>query len=179
MPQKVSIDTIPAIRDAVFDVVMSYARGKRFCRYVDVRVEVSEGKVAVAENGMDKFSGEDYGFAFGVRVLAGDRVSAPGYYGELVGAWDLPRLGERLREALDHAYDRAVANARGKERARTRFAELGGALADMTLAPIEVRQDTVEASYQIDPREVQLEEASRYVRQVSQRRRLSSSANFS
>lgn len=169
MPQRVSIDTIPAIRDAVFDVVMSYARGKRFCRYADVRIEVSEGKVAVAENGMDKFSGEDYGFAFGVRVLAGDRVSAPGYYGELVGAWDLPRLSERLREALDHAYDRAVANARGKEGARTRFAELGGALADMTLAPIEVRQDTVEASYQIDPREVQLDEASRYVREVSRR----------
>ena len=89
MPQRVSVDTIPQVRDAVFDLVASFAKGKRFCRYADVRLEVSEGKVAVAENGMDKFSGEDYGFSFGVRVLAsaaggpasggGDRFVAPGY----------------------------------------------------------------------------------------------------
>ena len=74
MPEKVSIDVIPDIRDAVFDLVMQYARGKRFCRYADVRIEISEGKGAVSENGMDKFAGEDYGFAFGVRVLAGEHL---------------------------------------------------------------------------------------------------------
>lgn len=169
MPQKVSIDAIPDLRDAVFDLVTSYAKGKRFCRYADIRIEVSEGKVGVAENGMDKFSGEDYGFAFGVRVVAGEHISAPGYAGELVGASDLPRLPQRLREALDHAYDRAVANARAKTGSRSRFPELGGALYDMTLAPIEVRQDTVEATFQIDPREVPLAEVSHYVRDVSQR----------
>ena len=105
MPDKVTIDVIPQVREAVFDLVSSYPKTKRACRYVDVRVEVSEGKVAVAENGMDKFSGEDYGFAFGVRVIAGDRVSAPGYAGEMVGSSDVPRLnaeaargaGQRLR----------------------------------------------------------------------------------
>ena len=86
MPEKVSIDVIPQIRDAVADLVSSYARSKRFCNYADVRIEVSEGKAAVAENGMDKFSGEDYGFAFGVRVIAGDRIAAPGYVGEQIGA---------------------------------------------------------------------------------------------
>jgi TldD protein len=169
LPQKVSIDVIPDIRDAVFDLVSQYAKGKRFCRYADVRIEISEGKGAVAENGMDKFSGEDYGFAFGVRVLAGDRVTAPGYFGELVGESDLPRLNERLRDALDHAYDRAIANARGKEGARSRFGVLGSALADMTLAPIDVRQDTVDAVYEVDPREVPLEDAVKYVGEVSRR----------
>ena len=90
-----------------------------------MRVEISEGKVAVAENGMEKFSGEDYGFAFGVRVLAGDKTVAPGYFGELVGTADLPRIHERIRDALDHAYDRALANARGKEGAKSRYAVLG------------------------------------------------------
>ncbi len=169
MPQRVSIDAIPDLRDAVFDLVASYVKGKRFCRYADVRLEVSEGKVAVAENGMDKFSGEDYGFAFGVRVLAGERVAAPGYYGEIIGAADLPKLNERLKEALGHAYERALANARQKEGARTRFGVLGDALYDMTLAPIEVRQDTIDCQYKIDPREVPLEEAVKYVREVSQR----------
>ena len=100
MPDKVTIDVIPQFREAVFDLVSSYPKAKRGCRYADVRIEVSEGKVAVAENGMDKFSGEDYGFAFGVRVIAGDRISAPGYCGEMVGTSDLPRLNKRLSEAL-------------------------------------------------------------------------------
>ena len=169
MPQKVSIDSVPDIRDALFDLVSQYARGKRFARYADVRVEVSEGKVAVSENGMDKFSGEDYGFAFGVRVLAGEKVTAPGYFGELVGAADLPRIHERIRDALDHAYDRALANARGKEGARSRYGALGSSLADLSLAPIDVRQDTIDATYKQDPREVALEDMVHYMRDVSER----------
>jgi TldD protein len=179
VPQKVSVQVVPDIRDSVFDLVSQYARSKRFCRYADVRIEVSEGKAAVSENGMDKFSGEDYGFSFGVRVLAGDRVTAPGYVGELAGSADLPRLNERLRDALDSAYDRALANAKGKEGARSRFAVLGSSLADMELAPIEVRQDTVEAQYEIDPREAPLEDAVKYVRDVSERvKALDSSVAF-
>jgi TldD protein len=169
VPQKVSIDSVPDIRDALFDLVSQYARGKRFAKYADVRVEVSEGKVAVSENGMDKFSGEDYGFAFGVRVLAGEKVTAPGYFGELVGAADLPRIHERIRDALDHAYDRALANARGKDGARSRYGALGSSLADLSLAPIEVRQDTVDATYTQDPREVALEDMVHYMRDVSER----------
>src|SRR3989337_631686 len=122
----------------------------------DVRIEVSEGKVAVAENGMDKFSGEDYGFAFGIRVLGGEKIASPGYFGEIVGAADLPELRQRLKDGLDHAYERALANARGKEGARSRFAALGEALYDMSLASIEVRQDTTDARYQIDARGVPL-----------------------
>ena len=169
MPDKVTIDVIPQFREAVFDLVSSYPKAKRGCRYADVRIEVSEGKVAVAENGMDKFSGEDYGFAFGVRVIAGDRISAPGYCGEMVGTSDLPRLSKRLSEALDHAYDRAIANARAKERTRSRSAVLGDVLGDVTLAPVDVRQDTIDARYEIDPRELPLDEAVKYVREVSER----------
>jgi len=169
VPQKVSIDVIPQLRDDVFALVRSFTRARRNCRYADIRLEVSEGKVAVAENGMDKFSGEDYGFAFGVRVLAGDRLASPGYVGELVGSADLPRLKQRLEEALGHAYDRALANSRAKEGARSRFGTLGDALYDMSLAPIDVRQDTIDAQYEVDPREAPLDEAVKYVREVSQR----------
>ncbi len=169
MPERVTIDVIPQIREAVFDLVSSYPKTKRACRYADVRIEASEGKVAVAENGMDKFSGEDYGFAFGVRVIAGDRVSAPGYVGEMVGSSDLPGLNERLRDALDHAYERAIANARAKDGTRSRHGTLGDALRDVTLAPIDVRQDTIDAQYEMDPREVPLEDAVKYVRDVSER----------
>jgi len=170
VPQRVSIDAIPQVRDAVFDLITSYPRSRRHCRFADVRIEVSEGKVAVAENGMEKFSGEDYGFAFGVRVLGGENAVSPGYFGEIVGAADLPGLRKRLEDGLDHAYERALANARAKEGSRGRLpSALGDALYDMSLAPIEVRQDTTEAKYEIDPRTVPLEDAGRYVREVSQR----------
>jgi TldD protein len=169
MPERVTIDVIPQVREAVFDLVSSYPRTKRAFRYADIRIEVSEGKVAVAENGMDKFSGEDYGFAFGVRVIAGDRGASPGYVGEMVGSSDVPRLTQRLREGLDSAYERAIANARSKEGARSRFSVLGSSLADAELAPIDVRQDTTDAQYEVDPRELPLDEAVKYVRDVSER----------
>jgi TldD protein len=169
VPQRVSIDDIPRIRDAVFDLVMAYPKTKPFCRYADVRIEVSEGKGAVAENGMDKFSGEDYGFSFGVRVLAGDKLPAPGHFGQQLGAADFPKLAERLREGLNHAYERAIASARIKAAARDEFGPLGRALAVLELAPIAVRQDTTAARYEDDPRQVPLEEAVHYVREVSQR----------
>lgn len=169
MSDKVSIDVIPGVRDAVHDLISSYPNAKRSCSYADIRLEVSEGKAAVAENGMDKFCGEDYGFSFGVRVIAGERVTATGYFGELLGEADLGSLQDRLRSALDHAYDRAMANARTKDGTRARFTTLGDALTDTSLAPIDVRQDTVDAKYEEDPREVQLDEAVSYVRDISKR----------
>jgi len=169
MPDKVTIDVISQFRETVYDLVSSYPKAKRGCRYADVRIEVSEGKVAVAENGMYKFSGEDYGFAFGVRVIAGDRVSAPGYVGEMVGTSDLPRLNQCLSEALDRAYERAIANARAKEDTRSRSGILGDVLGDVTLAPVDVRQDIIDARYEIDPRQLPLEDAVKYVRDVSER----------
>ncbi|MBI1886544.1 MAG: TldD/PmbA family protein [Chloroflexi bacterium] len=179
MPQRVQIDAIDKVRAAVSDLVTSYPKGKRFCRYADVRIEVDEGKVAVAENGMDKFSGEDYGFAFGVRVIAsagggpasggGANAVAPGYFGQILGATDLPHLSERLREGLDHAYERALANARQKSAARESAGPLGAALYDLALAPINVRRETIPAKYEVNPREVALEDATKYVREVSQR----------
>jgi len=53
--------------------------------YCDLRLQVKEEKSAMAENGYAKASGEDYVFDFGVRVIAGARLSAPGYYGRILG----------------------------------------------------------------------------------------------
>ncbi len=167
MPERVNIDLIPRLRPATSDLVRSFVNGKRNARYADIRIEISEGKAAVAENGMDKFSGEDYGFSYGVRVLAGERLTAPGYFGEKLGAADVPRFQERLREALEHAYERAVASARAKDEAHQRFGILAQSLYDMTLATIQVREDTTEAVYGIDPRQVSLDEAVGYAREVS------------
>jgi len=167
MAIKVELEALDRFRQAVRELVTQYPATKAHCRYVDVRLEVSQGKGAVAENGMDKFSTEDYGFSFGVRAIAGQRLAAAGYFGQLLGAADLDRLLQRLREGLDHAYERALYNARLKAAARDEFPRFGGTLYDLSLAPIEVRTDTVPARYRVDPRQVPLSEVVSYVREVS------------
>jgi hypothetical protein len=94
VPQRVSIEALPQVRDAVFDLVTAYPKSKRHCRYADVRIEVSEGTVAVAENGMDKFSGETTASPSHPRPR-GEKITSPGYFGEIVGAADLPELRQR------------------------------------------------------------------------------------
>lgn len=167
MPEEITIGIIDSIRDMAYDLATTFGRGRRAFRYADIRIEVSESKGAAAENGQEKFSGEDYGFSFGVRVLAGSDTIAPGYYGRMLGSADVPNLARTLREGLDHAYGRAQANARRKSSLRDGLGSLGSALVSTELAPIDVRQDTLHAQYEIDPRTVPLADVTAYVRDVS------------
>ena len=130
-------------------------------RYCDVRIQVKEEKGAVAENGNEKMSAEDYAFDFGVRVIAGGRTSAPGYYGRVLGATDMDRIGEVVRDGIRQAHHRARASARMKAGVSKRFGPLGESLYSMALAPVTVARDTVPATYRDDPREVPLEDAVR------------------
>lgn len=166
MAARLTTDIIDTIRDRVATIAGD-ARRLRGCTYADIRIETGEGKQAVAENGSEKYSGDDYGFSLGIRVLAGEGMVAPGYFGRSLGAADLPQLDHILNEGLRHAHRRALANAREKAAARERYGVLGEALETTRLAPVEVRQDTVPAQFELDPRSVELEEISRYVSDVS------------
>ena len=64
---RVSVDLIDPLAPMVATRVRE-ARRLPHLRYADVRLEVTEGKGAGAENGTPKYSGDDYGFALGVRV---------------------------------------------------------------------------------------------------------------
>jgi TldD protein len=167
MPQRVTTEVIPQVREMACELVARSSRRLRHLRYCDLRIEAGEGKGAAAENGMDKFSGEDYGFSFGVRVIAGEKMAAAGYFGQQLGTADLPRLQRVLRAGIDHAYQRALASAQSKDLAREGLGPLAEALYSGELAPIEVRQDSVPAQYQIDPRSLSLDEVVQYVREVS------------
>jgi TldD protein len=162
-----TIESLDRIKRMVADLPRTVCRRYPNCHYADLRIEMTETKFARAENGSGKFAQEDYTFGFGIRVIAGDRLSAPGYYGHRLGASDLPRLPKVLQDGFRHAYERAMASALLKERIRKRFSSLGGSLRSLSLAPTEVRQDTVEAEYVIDPRSVPLSEVSRYTAEVS------------
>jgi len=154
MPHGIEVGLIEGITPVVRELVTTQARALADLRYADVRLEVSEGKFAGAERGEARTSGDDYALAFGIRVLAGSRMSAPGYFGRGLGAADLPDLPRILRDGLLAAYRRAMANAALKAEVKGKFGALGDALTDTRLHPIPVRQEVVPAVFEVDPRGV-------------------------
>ena len=156
MPQRVEIEFLDRVRPQINTLVTEDARRLPGLRYCDVRIQVREEKGAVAENGNEKASAEDYAFDFGVRAIAGGRVAAPGYYGRILGSTDTDRIVEVVHDGIKQAHQRARASARMKGQARRRFGVLGESLYDTELAPVRVVQDTVPAVYRDDPRSVSL-----------------------
>lgn len=169
MSRRITIDLVDTVKRELRDLLRDSARRLSHLAYADVRLEVSEGKSAAAENGESKYSDDDYGFAAGVRVLAGDRTIAPGWVGLTLGTADLDDLPRALREALERAHRRALVNAEQKAAARGKFGPLGESLAGTRLHPIDVREDTVPAVYAIDPRTLPLAEVVALTTDVSRR----------
>ncbi|MBI2165528.1 MAG: TldD/PmbA family protein [Chloroflexi bacterium] len=167
MAETIKLEFLDRARSWVRSAVSEYARRLPYLTYCDVRVEVDESKGAVAENGQAKHSAEDYSFAFGVRVLAGKRAVAPGYYGRMLGAADGVGFEKVLREGIHHAYSRALASGQAKSESRPRFGSLGRSLYDTILAPIKVAQASVPAVYKVDPRSVPLAKVADMATEVS------------
>ncbi|MES4785855.1 MAG: TldD/PmbA family protein, partial [Nitrospiraceae bacterium] len=159
--KSLTVESLDKAKRVAVDLLRETRRRQKDCRYVDLRIEIAESKSACAENGVEKAAQEDYLFSFGIRVLAGDRLPSPGYYGRRLSSADLPHLTTILRDGFKHAYDRA------KEHTKKQFKILGESLTGLTLAPIEVRQDTIKAECSVDPRSVPLSEVSRQTVDVS------------
>jgi TldD protein len=169
VPHGIETRLIESVAPMVRELVTTRARTLADLRYADLRLEVGEGKFAGAENGEVRTAGDDYAFAVGIRVLAGRRMTAPGYFGRSLGAADVPELGRLLWEGLLAAYRRAMANAELKAEVKGKFGALGDALADTRLHPVHVRQETVPAVFEVDPRTVALDEMQRLCTEVSRR----------
>src|SRR5262249_18723884 len=123
-PHGIDTGLIERIAPLVEDIATSHARALPAVAYPDIRVDVSEGKCAASAKDSAKASGDGYGFSFGVRVLAGGRMIAPGYFGQGLGAADLPRLDRLLKDGLLAAYRRALANAELKAEIKGKFGAL-------------------------------------------------------
>ena len=163
----VGVELIDRVAGALEEIVHDAKHRLPHLSHADVRLEVTQGKYASAENGGAKASGDDYGLGLGVRVLAGDRSIAPGYVGLTLGAADADDLPRIVREALEQAWRRADANAEMKADARGKLGPLGETLADTRLHPVEIRQDTIPARYDVDPRTVALGAMIRETTEVS------------
>ena len=157
MPPRVGVDTLDAFRSNLRGLIAERTRALPDLRYCDLRIEVREGKAAFAENGDAKAASEDYSLDFGVRAISGDRSSAAGYYGRVLGQSDIGNIEALIWEGVEEAHRRARASAAHKDQTRQRHSLLGASLTSTELAPVPPAVDTVAASYAVDPREVPLD----------------------
>ena len=158
MPDRVTVEILDRMRPNLASLVMERAKrlpGMRFC---DLRLQVREERGAVAENGNEKGSAEDYVFDFGVRVIAGARNSAPGFYGRILGSADADNIESVVWEGIRQAHQRARASSRLKRATVGRLGSLGQGITSTNLAPVRAVQDTLSATYVVDPRTVPLSE---------------------
>lgn len=162
--------TIEILDKVKADIATSMRRARKAFRglvYADLRLAVREGQHATAENGQSKQGGRDATVGLGIRVVAGGKIVAAGYYGRQLGAGELAKLPEIVREGLGHATARAGANASQKTALKRQIAGLGKSLTNTAFAPIDVRQEIIAAQFEIDPRSVPLAEIIRYTTEVS------------
>jgi TldD protein len=166
MTDRLAVELIDRLAHVLPDL-MGDARRLMHLAHADVRVAVAEAKSVSAENGASRSAREDTRLGLGVRVLAGDRMIAPGYAGVTSGSADADGVIRLVRDALGQAHRRALANGELKAQTREKFGVLGLALADTRLHPVEVRRDTVPAVFEIDPRGMGLDEMARYTCDVA------------
>ena len=168
MAKKVNIVLIDKVKDKLSNLMLQTKNRLRDCSYIDLRVTVSEGQQASAQDGMMKFSLRDYSLSYGLRVIAGKEILAPGYFGESLGTADVDNLPDVIQRGLRQAYERAIANSGMKSDRKSRWQTLGQSLRSNELAPIKACQDTIPAVYRVSPLGISLEEVSRLAQEVSQ-----------
>jgi TldD protein len=148
----ITTDLVDGVKDAMGELCAQWALTLPDLAYADLRLEVTQAKTVGTENGEPKAASDDYTCGIGVRVLAGRRMIGAGYVGRALGAADLPRLHDIVREAIASAHRRARANGEAKADVREALPGLGQSLVDTRLAAVPVARDTVPATYRMDPR---------------------------
>lgn len=136
---------------------------RRAIRYVDARVQITEGVGAWSEDGNPKAASQDWSFALGVRVIATNGMAACGYYGKQLGVSDFLHFSKVLSMAIEVSIQRARTNSLNKYRFVRRLGKFGKSIHPTTLAPIEIHCATVPPVFEIDPRSIRPSEIIDFV----------------
>ena len=161
---KPRIEILDKLKGHIFKTLATHYKSLSDCKYVDVRLGISEFKSATSENGQSKDVTDDYDASFGIRVIAGE-MSSWGFYGQSLGKNDLKVKGITglITSGINTAYERAIANAKKKQE----FKKSADSLTEVQLAKIKICQDTVPADFEIDPRKISLQKVLKTSMDVS------------
>lgn len=158
MTGRITVESIERIKERTYNLVLYSQKNLKNCDYIDIRVEASESKFATAQKGTPKEGAEESRMSFGVRVIGGDSLKAPGYSSSYVGLSNLNDIESLIRKAIEHAWRRAVANASQKAEMKRTLGSLGESIRSTNLAHIEIYRDTVALDFKEDPRDVLLDD---------------------
>jgi TldD protein len=106
--------------------------------------------------------------SFSTRVIAGDLLSANGYYGSYLGPSDLKDIEKVIKNGIEHAWKRAMANASLKAEMKRMLASLGDSLRSTSLAPVEIHKDNFVIGFKEDPLRVLLDTITKEAVSVSE-----------
>ena len=158
MADRITVESIEEIKERIYNLVLESQKKLKDCDYIDVRVEASESKFATAQKGAPKEGAEESQMSFGVRVIAGDGLKAPGYSSSYIGPSDLMDMEKSIKKAVEHAWRRALANASQKAEMKGILGFLGESIYSTNLARVEIYRDTLALDFKEDPRNVLLED---------------------
>ena len=169
MNGKISIELGETLKKGLPALLEVFAQKNNWVSHADVRVNISEGQGASAQNGGTKGSGRDYGLELHTRVIAGKNVQATGYYGISLGPTDVNNFYKIVEMTLERSYTRAIRNAENKyQRSKSEsWGKLGDTLWSTKLAPVSVHVKTVPAEFQIWPLDVELSKISETAKSIS------------
>jgi TldD protein len=154
---RITADIIEGIKERIYNLVLDSQESLKNCNYIDIRIETNESKFATAQKGVPKESAEESQMSFGIRVIAGDNLKAPGYYSSYLGTSDLKDIENFIRKAIGYAWRRALANASQKAEMKRILGSLGESIHSTNLTRVEIYKDTFSLDFKEDPRDVPLE----------------------
>ncbi len=157
MTDRITADIIEGIKERIYNLVLDSQESLKNCNYIDIRIETNESKFATAQKGVPKESAEESQMSFGIRVIAGDNLKAPGYYSSYLGPSDLKDIENFIRKAIGYAWRRALANASQKAEMKRILGSLGESIHSTNLTRVVIYKDTFSLDFKEDPRDVPLE----------------------
>src|SRR3989344_2526533 len=150
MKNSIKVNDLDKLK-ALVQKAADYGKSLSDTFYVDTRIEAGEGIGAYSEDGNPKAASKDWDLSLGVRVIAGKKMFASGFFGRQLGIHDFLHFERTLKEAIEIAHLRAVENSKHKQK----FSEF---IISTKLAPIKITRTKITAEFAIDPRNVKPKE---------------------
>ena len=156
--KSLTIESLDSSKDSLKKATDSFSSKNRV--YADARLELSEWKATNALNGNSKSSEEDFSSAIGVRVIAcrANALSASGYAGTALSPKETISPEKKLRGLFSLAHKRALHSSELKTGLSKKYSKLSANIKASALADVQVYTDTVNAEFEKNPRDLDLEE---------------------
>lgn len=166
MNKTLHVTDIEKIKDKAAEIILNAGKLPHI-NYVDLRLEASEGVGTYVEDANPRQTNKDWYISMGVRVIGGERNPANGFFGRQLGIVDFQNFEKILQEAIETARTRSIINAQYKTDFKNNYMDFAKTVNTVTLAPVEIHQATIDAEYDIDPRDITPQQITDYAMQCA------------